>query len=88
MTVKDHTEGFPHKLLFRLIHPSKSDKGKISKNLQNKVNKLLILNANVNQWKNTTTVIDWFKSVAIKKLQLHPVRCGKLLPINFVKLIQ
>ena len=48
VAVKDHTEGFPRKLSFGLINPSKSDTGKISKNLLNKVNKLLILNSNVN----------------------------------------
>ena len=48
VAVKDHTEGFPHKLSFGLINPSKSDTGKISKNLLNKVNKLMVLNSNVN----------------------------------------
>ena len=43
---------------------------------------------NVNQWKNTTIVIDWFKNVANKKLQLHPVRCRILLATDFVKVIQ
>ena len=33
ITVKDHKEGFPHELSYRLINPSKSDIGKISKNL-------------------------------------------------------
>ena len=52
---------------FRLINPSKSHRGKISKNLLDKINKILILNTNVNQWKNTPTVIDLFKNVANKK---------------------
>ena len=68
ITVKDHKEGFPHKLPFRLMNPSKSDIGKISKTLLDKINKILKINTNVNQWKNTTTVIDWFKNVANKKL--------------------
>ena len=33
ITVKDHKEGFPHKLSFRLMNFSKYDIGKISKNL-------------------------------------------------------
>ena len=33
ITVKDHKEGFPPKLSFRFINPSKSDIGKISKNI-------------------------------------------------------
>ena len=68
ITVKDHKEDFLHKLSFRLMNPSKSDIGKISKNLLDKINKILILNTNVNQWKNTATVIDWFKNVPNKKL--------------------
>ena len=30
-TIKDHKEGFPHSLSFRVINPSKTDIGKISK---------------------------------------------------------
>ena len=58
ITVKDHKDGFPHKLSFCLIKPSKSDIGKISKKLLEKIKKIVILNTNVNQSKNTTTVID------------------------------
>ena len=43
ITVKDHKEGFPQKLSFQLINPSKSDIRKISKNLLDKINKILIL---------------------------------------------
>ena len=58
ITVKDHKDGFPHKLSFCLIKPFKSDIGKISKKLLEKIKKIVILNTNVNQSKNTTTVID------------------------------
>ena len=50
------------------MNPFKSDVGKISKNLLYKINKILILKTNVNQWKNNETVIDWFKNVVNKKL--------------------
>ena len=39
ITVKDHQEGFPHKLSFRLLNPSISDIGKISKNILDRINK-------------------------------------------------
>ena len=58
ITVKDHKDSFPHKLSFCLIKPSKSDIGKISKKLLEKIKKIVILNTNVNQSKNTTTAID------------------------------
>ena len=32
-----------------------------------KINKILIHNTIVNQWKNTMATIDWFKNVANKK---------------------
>ena len=50
------------------MNPFKSEVGKISKNLLYKINKILILKTNVNQWKNNETVIDWFKNVVNKKL--------------------
>ena len=67
ITVKYHKEVSPHKLSFHLINPSKSDIGKISKTILNKINKILILSTKVNQWKNTATVIDWLKNVANEK---------------------
>ena len=33
ITIKDHKEGFPHKLSFGFLNQSKSDIGKISKNI-------------------------------------------------------
>ena len=42
ITVKDHKEDFPHKISCRLLNPSKSDIGKISKMIIDKINKLLV----------------------------------------------
>ena len=67
VTVKDHKEGFPHKLSFRLLNPSKSDIGKISKNILDRINKSLIAFTHANQWKNTSSVIDWFKNIPNKR---------------------
>ena len=67
ITVKDHKEGFPHILSFRLLNPSKSDIGKISKNILDRINKSLIAFTHANQWKNTSSVIDWFKNIANKR---------------------
>ena len=38
ITVKDHKKDFPHKISCRLINPSKSDIGKISKHILDKIN--------------------------------------------------
>ena len=67
LTIKDHKEGFPHTLSFRLINPSKSDIGKISKSVWYTKNKNIIKQTNVNQWKNTAQVITWFKNIKSKK---------------------
>ena len=67
ITVKDHKEGFPHKLSFRLLNPSKSDIGKISKNIPDRINKSLIASTHVNQWKNTSSVIEGFKNIPNKR---------------------
>ena len=49
ITIKNHKEGFPHKLSFRLLNPSKSDISKISKNILHRINKSLVASKNVNQ---------------------------------------
>ena len=66
ITIKDHKEGFPHSLSFRLIYPSKTDIGKISKCILDNINKNIILKSKVNQWKNTSEVISWFKDIKNK----------------------
>ena len=63
VTIKDHKENFPEKPSFRLINPSKSDIEKISKRILHQINENISQNTNVNQWKNSTSVIDWFKAI-------------------------
>ena len=70
ITVKDHKEGFPHTLSFRLINPSKSDIGKISKSILDKINKAIVSTTSVNQWKNTSDVVKWLKIFPTKECHL------------------
>ena len=63
VTLKDHKQNFRSATPCRLINPCKSELGKISKIILENINKTLIEKLNVNQWKNTETVINWFKSV-------------------------
>ena len=51
----------PNHPSFQLINPSKSDIGRMSKKILDKINKIVILETNVNQWKNRNSVISWFK---------------------------
>ena len=60
--VRDHKEEFPNSPSFRLMNPSKLEIGKISKYFLDKINKSLLSNTKVNQWKNTSDAISWFKN--------------------------
>lgn len=66
ITLKDHKENFDNNPSCRLINPSKNELGKISKSILERVNKQLMNELNVNQWKNTSDVITWFKNLTQK----------------------
>ena len=57
ITVKDHKDNFPNFPTFRLINPSKSEIGKISKSILDKINDALVEKTKVNQWKNSANII-------------------------------
>ena len=63
VTLKDHKENFDNRPSCRLINPTKSDIGKISKQILEKINTKVRASANLNQWKNTNDVIQWFKNI-------------------------
>ena len=67
ITVKDHKDTFTNFLTFRLINPSKSEIGKISKSILDKINNAFVEKTKVNQWKNSANTIKWFKSIPNKK---------------------
>ena len=60
VTLKDHTENFDSRPQCRLINPTKSEIGKVSKIMLDRINKDIKDKCSVNQWKSTTTVLDWF----------------------------
>ena len=68
LQLKTTKKGFSHTLSFRLINSSKSDIGKISKSVLDKINKAIVSTTIVNQWKNTSDVIKWFKSIPNKRV--------------------
>ena len=67
ITIKDHKPNFPARPTFRLINPSKTDLGRVSKQLLDRINKDLQAEMKVNQWKNTNSVIKWFKKIENKE---------------------
>ena len=57
ISLKDHKENFENNPKCRLINPAKSDSGKISKLILDKVNTHLRAILNVNQWRNTCVLV-------------------------------
>ena len=66
ISIKDHKEGFPDKISCRLINPSKTNTGKISKQILDKVNTNILEKIKVNHWKNTSSVIEWYYNIKRK----------------------
>ena len=66
ITLKDHKPNFKNNPTCRLINPAKSDIGKVSKQLLDRINLKIIANIGVNQWKNTTSVLTWFNNIPNK----------------------
>ena len=67
ITVKDHKDEFPNKIPCWLINPSKSNLGKISKVILDKVNQHVVASTNINQWKNTQNILNWFDKIDRRK---------------------
>ena len=66
ITMKDHKPTFANKPTCRLINPTKTELGKISKK---KISKIILDVKNktkFNQWKNSDSVIDWFSDLTNK----------------------
>ena len=67
IAVKDHKNEFPNKTPSRLINPFKTGIGKISKVILDRINKSVVTSTKINQWKNTSSVIEWFKNINNKE---------------------
>ena len=73
ITLKDHKPNIANKPTCRLINPTKSEIGKISKVILDRINDKITTKTNINQWKNTSSVIEWFKKIEDK--QQHNFIC-------------
>ena len=67
ITLKNHKETFWSNPSCHLINPSKTELGRISKIIRDRINNELLPKLNYNQWKNTDKVINWFKNITDKK---------------------
>ena len=66
VTLKDHKDNFANNPTTRLINPAKNELGRISKVILEKTNKQLRTTLNLNQWKSTSNVIEWFTKIEEK----------------------
>ena len=69
ITIKDHKENSNNHPTVRLINPAKSELGRISKLISDKINKKISQKFELNQGKNTDVVIDWFKQIKNKNFR-------------------
>ena len=67
ITLKDHKENFGNRPTCRLINPSKTEVGRISKQILEEINRELVNATKVNQWKNTSSVLQWYKQLPNKR---------------------
>ena len=66
ITLKDHKDNFENNPTVRLINPAKNEVGRISKHVLDRINTNLKNILQLNQWKNTKDVIDWFEKIESK----------------------
>ena len=66
ITLKDHKDNFDSNPKCRLINPAKSELGRVSKVILDSINQEIRSATNVNQWKNSQSVINWFKKIERK----------------------
>ena len=67
ITLKDHKPNFANNLPCRLINPAKTELGLISKRILDKINTSLNRQLDVQLWKDSSTVVEWFQSIDQKK---------------------
>lgn len=67
VTLKDHKPEFHAHPTCRLINPSKSEIGIISKRILDEINTTIIQKTQINQWKNTSSVLEWFRNLDHKE---------------------
>ena len=66
ITLKDHKDNFENNPKCRLLNPAKSEIGSISKQHLQKINHNIRDKLNLNQWRDTPTVIKWFNGIPDK----------------------
>ena len=66
-TLKDHKQNFREKPSVRTLNPAKPELGRISKKILEEKIRIIREKSELEQWKNTLSVINWFKKIPNKK---------------------
>ena len=67
VTLKDHKDNFRANPKCRLINPAKSEMGHVSKSFLESAVREVSEKTQLNQWRDTSTVINWFTNIKNKK---------------------
>ena len=74
ITLKDHKENFSSHPKCRLINPAKSNLGKVSKSILEKITSDVKVKTGAHLWKSTGEVLTWFKSLKnLKKSEVYKI---------------
>ena len=68
ISLKDRKENFKHNAKCHLINPSKGEMGEVGKRFLEEINDKLNNHLCYNQWRSTSTVIEWFRVIENKKV--------------------
>ena len=66
ISLKDHKEKYANNPTCRLIRPAKNKIGRISKQILQRINADVQNQTSLNQWKNSSSVIEWLKNIPDK----------------------
>ena len=66
VTLKDRKPNFQNHPTCRLINPTKSEISVINKKILQRINSNIVTATQLNQWKNTSSIIEWFKKIPNK----------------------
>ena len=67
ITLKDHKDNFVNDPKCRLLNPAKSEIGIVSRAKLQEINSIIRQATRLNQWRNSSTVINWFTELNEKK---------------------
>ena len=73
VTFKDHKDDFRVNPKYRLLYPTKSELGKLSKDILQQISTNMRTALNVYRWQNSSVVIKQFKNIKNKNLHTFTV---------------